>query len=114
MTLRDHIELELAQAQHFESAGDPKSALHHLKRSHILGQSITYEHTRVHWRMLKLGWRARSPREVLGQLFRIAGASTKTPLGIYPLGNTGATDVSPFKPMPIPEDLQAILRTRKN
>ena len=63
----------------------------------------------VHWLMLKIGWRKRDLREILGQLIRIAGAATKTPLGIYPSGNTGGSNVWFFEPMPIPEDLRTIL-----
>ena len=63
--------------------------------------------------MLKLGLRMRSFREIWGQLIRIFGASTKTPFGIYPAGNTGGSDVYFFKPMPIPSDLQAILNKTK-
>ena len=44
-----------------------------------------------------------------GQIIRVIGAATKTAFGIYPKGNTGGSDVYFFKPMPIPEDLRAIL-----
>jgi hypothetical protein len=91
------------------SLNDLDSAFRHLERAHILGQSITYEHTRVHILMLKIGWRRKDWREIFGQIFRIIGASTKTSIGIYPRGNTGGANVSPFKPMPISEDLQIIL-----
>jgi hypothetical protein len=37
---------------------------------------------------------------------RIVGAATKTPVGWLPHGNTGGANVSPFRPMPIPPDLQ--------
>ncbi|MBP7415274.1 MAG: DUF3703 domain-containing protein, partial [Pyrinomonadaceae bacterium] len=53
--------------------------------------------------------RMRSVREIWGQIIRIIGASTKTPLGIYPTGNTGGADVWFLKPMPIPDDLQEML-----
>jgi Protein of unknown function (DUF3703) len=49
----------------------------------------------------------------VGQVLRIAGAATKTPLGIYPTGNTGSTNVNPIKPLPIPEDLQVIIDAAK-
>lgn len=63
--------------------------------------------------MLRIGLKKKDFREVFGQLFRIIGASTKTPLGIYPTGNTGGANASPFKPMPIPEDLQTIINQAK-
>ena len=103
------IDEEIGVAERFLQANDPAAAFHHLERAHVLGQSITLEHTRVHWRMLKIGWKTKNWREIFGQIFRIAGASTKTPLGIYPAGNTGGSNVYFFKPMPVPDDLQAIL-----
>ncbi|MBX7056042.1 MAG: DUF3703 domain-containing protein [Pyrinomonadaceae bacterium] len=107
--LRTAITQELALAESHELNGDYHSAFYHLERAHVLGQASTYQHTRIHWRMFKLALKLRSPREVWGQIFRIIGASTKTPFGIYPVGNTGGANVWFFKPMPIPSDLQDIL-----
>lgn len=59
--------------------------------------------------MLKHGFRERDVKEVAGQVLRIGGAATKTPLGIYPKGNTGGANVSPIKPMPIADDIAAML-----
>ena len=107
--LKKYIDEELRLADEFAARGELDRAFEHLERAHVLGQSLTFEHTRVHWRMLKIGWKRRDLREILGQIFRIGGASTKTPLGIYPVGNTGGANVSPFKSMPIEKDLQLIL-----
>jgi hypothetical protein len=49
-----------------------------------------------------------------GQLFRIFGAATKTAFGLVPAGNTGGTDVSPFRTMPIPTDLQTLMRAARS
>lgn len=111
--IKYYIEQEIECAEKFIKENDLDSAFNHLERAHILGQSITFEHTRVHYLMLKIGWRRNDWREIFGQIFRIIGASTKTPFGIYPTGNTGGANVSPFKPMPIPEDLQLVLRKTK-
>lgn len=85
-----------------------------MERAHVLGQSITGEHTRVHWLMLKMSWQKRDFREVFGQLLRLVGASTKTPFGIYPTGNTGGANVWFFKPMPVPNDLEKIISDARN
>ena len=53
--------------------------------------------------------RSRRSREVAGQLFRLVGAATKTPLGLVPEGNTGGSNVSPFRRLPIAAELQAII-----
>ncbi len=79
----------------------------------MLGQANTREHTRVHWLILKITVKKRDLREIWGQIIRVVGAMTKTPFGIYPTGNTGGSDVWFFKLLPIPEDLQAILRSAK-
>jgi hypothetical protein len=108
-TLRRHIESELAVAQQFEAQGELISAFRHLERAHVLGQAITFEHTRIHWQMFKLALKMKSLREIFGQMIRIVGAATKTPFGIYPAGNTGGANVWFFKRMPVPGDLQQII-----
>jgi hypothetical protein len=108
--LLHHIEEEIRKAEAAEISGDRRLAFSHLERAHVLGQSLTSSHTRVHWLMLRLAIKTRSPREIWGQFIRIIGAATKTPFGIYPIGNTGGSNVWFFKPMPVPEDLEAILQ----
>lgn len=103
--LQHYIDAEMAAADRLAADGRNSEAFSHLERAHVLGQSSTYSHTLVHIRMLKLGWRMRSPGEVLGQFLRIAGAATKTPFGIYPRGNTGGSNVWFFRRLPIPKDL---------
>lgn len=112
--IKRFVEKEIALASDHLEKDDTAAAFRHLERAHVLGQAITSEHTRVHWLMLKIGWKTKNFREIFGQLVRIVGASTKTPFGIYPTGNTGGANVSPFKPMPIPKDLQAILDQAKD
>jgi hypothetical protein len=112
-TLSRHIEGELALVRQFEERGDLTSAFRHLERAHVLGQAITFVHTRIHWQMFKLALRMKSLREILGQVIRIVGAATKTPLGIYPTRNTGGANVWFFKRMPVPGDLQQIIDKAK-
>ena len=100
-----HVDAELAAAAAAQARGEPAVAFTHLERAHVLGQASTRQHVRVHWRMFVWGLRQRSVRECLGQLFRIAGAATMTAIGLVPHGNTGGANVSPFKPMPVPADL---------
>ena len=54
-TLRNHIESELELAYDRRRNGDLASAFQHLERAHVLGQASTYDHTRIHWQMFKLG-----------------------------------------------------------
>lgn len=107
--LSEAISAELVTADSLFISGDFNLAFHHLERAHVLGQTSTYQHTRIHWRMFKIAIKQRSVREIWGQIVRIVGASTKTPFGIYPKGNTGGANVWFFKSMPIPNDLQTII-----
>ena len=105
--IRPAFDAELAAAARAESAGDAAAAFTHLERAHVLGQASTVLHVRAHWRMLAWGWRQRRLRECLGQVMRLAGAATKTAVGLVPEGNTGGTSVSPFKRLPLDPDLAA-------
>lgn len=107
--IRPHVLKELSAAEHAERLGEFSVAFYHLERAHVLGQSSTLLHVRVHWAMFVWGWRRRKPAECLGQIVRIVGAATKTAVGLIPQGNTGGSNISAFRPMPIPPDLQEIL-----
>jgi hypothetical protein len=100
-------ELRAASAQ--EAAGQTEVSFRHLERAHVLGQASTFQHVRVHAQMLTWAVRHRAPREAAGQVLRIIGAATKTALGWIPNGNTGGSNISPFKPLPVPPDLQKVL-----
>lgn len=103
--IRPYVDIEVSAAQQAQEAGKPAEAFNHLERAHILGQASTVEHVRVHWLMFLWGVRQKDLRECLGQVMRIIGALTKTALGWIPEGNTGGSNISPFKPLPIRADL---------
>jgi len=107
--IRAYVDAELAASRSAERAGDAESAFRHLERAHILGQRSTVQHVRVHVLMLLWGLRNHRAREVVGQFTRVIGAATKTWVGLVPSGNTGGADVSPFKPMAIPDDLAELI-----
>ena len=58
--------------------------------------------------MLTLGWQIGDYREVAGQIPRIVAALLFSKIWV-PIGNTGRSRISAFTPMPIPEELQALL-----
>jgi hypothetical protein len=66
-------------------------------------------HVRTHWSMLGAAVRRRDGHEIVGQLLRLVVAAPGSWTGRYPVGNTGGADVSALKPMPIPDDLKALL-----
>lgn len=106
-----HIEPAVTAEFAAASAADASttSSFRHLERAHVLGQASTVQHVRVHIQMLLWAVRHRAPREAVGQMLRIIGAATKTAMGWIPTGNTGGANISPFKPLPVPADLQQVL-----
>ena len=103
------VQFELDEADRAMARDAPDSAFRHLERAHVLGQAATVEHVRVHARMFRWAVARRKPVEALGQLWRLAAAALKTPLGWLPEGNTGGSNVSGLRRMPVPADLQRIL-----
>lgn len=106
--VRPFVQRELDAAAG-KMGGDLSASFQKLERAHVLSQVSTREHVRVHWHMLVWAAKRHNTREIFGQIFRVVGAATKTAIGLVPTGNTGGSNVSPFKPMPIPEDLANIL-----
>ena len=109
-TLRTAFNAELAAAA---AATEHPVRLHHLSRAHILSQRYTWPHVRVHVLMLLAGIEVRDARQVLGQLTRVVAAALFSRIWV-PIGNTGLADVSAVRPMPIPEDLRALLSAGEN
>lgn len=111
--VRPFVRAELDAARRARAQHDAAGEFVCLERAHVLAQSDTMQHVRVHAAMLLWGMRQRRVGEIFGQLVRIAGAATKTMVGLVPRGNTGGTDVSAFRRMPVPPDLQRILDTAR-
>ncbi len=107
--IRSYVDVELEASRAAERAGDAAAAFQHLERAHILGQRSTVQHVRVHVLMLLWALRNHKAGEVFGQFSRVIGAATKTWVGLIPSGNTGGANVSPFKPMAIPDDLAELI-----
>lgn len=100
---------EMSVAKEYFARGDLDVAFHHLERAHILGQRHTWRHVESHVWMLRVGWAERSVKEIVGQLLRIPAALLFSRLWV-PVGNTGGANVSAFRPMPVPTDLQPLLQ----
>lgn len=107
--IRTSVQRELDAACEADSQGLAQIAFVHLERAHVLGQASTVEHVRVHLRMFVWAARHRKTGEALGQLWRIAAAALMTGIGWLPEGNTGGADISGFRRLPIPPDLQRVL-----
>jgi hypothetical protein len=102
---------EMHKAIHSYKKNELDSAFYHLERAHILGQLFIIPHTKSHWWMLKVAFRKRNFKEVLGQVTRIIASILFSKIWV-PSGNTGGTDVNPFKSMPIPDDLKVFLEKK--
>jgi Protein of unknown function (DUF3703)/YtkA-like len=107
--IRPHVQRELEAAAQAEAAGRFATASTHLERAHVLGQTSTIEHLRVHWRMFSLARRNQWTGSAAGQLWRLVAAAVFTPLGLVPQGNTGWSDVSGFRRMSIAPELQRLI-----
>jgi hypothetical protein len=99
---------EIESARRCEAANELDAAFSHLERAHILSQRHTGPHARVHLDMLRVGWKRRDAREVLGQAVRTLAAIVFSRLWV-PIGNTGGSNVSALRPMPVPDDLKPLL-----
>ena len=104
--IQPNVQREIAAAAAAEARGHFCTSFEHLERAHVLGQAATAEHVRVHGHMLRFALRNSLHREAFGQLWRLVAACIFTAPGLVPEGNTGGSDVSSFRCMPIPKDLQ--------
>jgi Protein of unknown function (DUF3703) len=107
--MNEAYEQEVQGADEALKRGDFEGAFRHLERAHVLAQRMTGRHTLVHWRMLTAGLRRGDLREAVGQVPRIVASILFSRLWV-PRGNSGRARVSAFKPMPVPADLQHLVR----
>lgn len=109
--IRPSVQAELDAAQSANAAGDAERAFRHLERAHVLGQAATVLHVRVHWQMFCWAKGRRDAGEAIGQIWRAAAAAVFTWAGWVPQGNTGGTNVSGLRRMPIAPDLQRLINS---
>jgi len=112
-TLRAAFDAEVQFAQRALAEDNLGVAFAHFERAHILGQWYVTTHVLAHAGMLRIGWRRRDPREIIGQILRIAGGAIGSAIGRVPRGNTGGSRVSAFRELPIPSDLRQLLMLDK-
>jgi len=109
-TLKAAFDAEMQGARQALAGDRLAEAFTHLERAHVLGQWYVSTHAVTHLHMLRIGWRRRDLREILGQLLRIPGGMIGSAIGRVPRGNTGGANVSATRPLPIPQDLRDLLR----
>lgn len=72
-----------------------------LEAAHVMGQSDMAMHWRAHAWMLRFSFQLRDWPEAAGQILRLALVPLGHGLGRLPLGNTGRSHVSAFRPMEV-------------
>ena len=82
-----------------------KTAFYHLENAHILGQKDVFRHTLSHYWMLIFGIKSKNFKEITGQFFRIVASLLFTVIWV-PKGNTGGTNISAIRKMPIRKELK--------
>jgi hypothetical protein len=100
---------QIARAKELIARGELEAGFAHLERAHVIGQAFVAPHARSHWLMLKVEFRRRRGAAALGQGVRIVLGVLGSAVGVVPVGNTGGSDVSMFKRMPIEPELQNII-----
>jgi hypothetical protein len=111
VNLKKNIEKEMKKGVFFYNKNDLDNAFNHFERAHILGQSYIIAHTKSHFWMFKIGFKRKKIKEMIGQLLRMVASILFSKFWV-PRGNTGGTNVNPFKKMDLPEDLKEILEGR--
>lgn len=106
---RHAFDREVFLAKNLMAAGDLERAFGHLERAHVIGQKFVGAHSKTHWLMLRLERRRRRGGAVVGQLVRLVLGAIGSAVGVVPTGNTGGTDISMFKRLPIAPELREII-----
>jgi len=108
--LKAAFEAEMAVAIDLYRKGRLGQAFRHFEIAHILGQRYVVPHVVTHWWMLKIGLKRRSASEVVGQVVRIVLGALGSAVGVVPTGNTGGTNISMFKRLPIDPSLEKLVK----
>lgn len=107
--VRTAYQSALAHAKAAFAQDEFERAFAALERAHILGQRYLVAHIVTHAWMLRIAIRRRDAREIFGQVLRLLATFPGYLTGWVPIGNTGGANVSAVRPMPIPEDLRAVI-----
>jgi 7,8-dihydropterin-6-yl-methyl-4-(beta-D-ribofuranosyl)aminobenzene 5'-phosphate synthase len=104
-SVKQAIKHEMKAAIALFHDGQLDQAFQRFERAHILAQRYFWAHFFSHVWMLRVALAKRDVREQFGQVTRLIATIPGYVFGWVPVGNTGGANVSPLKPMPIPDDL---------
>jgi hypothetical protein len=82
-----------------------KLSFYHFENAHILGQKFLIRHTISHYWMFLFGIKSKNIKETIGQILRMIASILFTFIWV-PKGNTGGTNISPIKKIPIRKELK--------
>lgn len=108
--IRQAFNAEMTAAIALYKDGEFVQAFQHLELAHVLGQQYVAPHVATHYWMLRIGLKRRSVSEVLGQAIRIVLGVLGSAVGIVPVGNTGGTNISMFRRLPIDPSIKKLIR----
>lgn len=103
---------EIAEANRLLDQGDIQAGFGHLERAHVIGQAHVIPHVLTHWLMFKVEVRRARLVAAFGQAVRIVQGALGSAVGVAPTGNTGGSNISMFKRLPIEPELQRIIEGR--
>lgn len=106
------FDAEIAQALTLFADDKIQQGYCHLERAHVIGQMDMISHVVVHWQMFKAELKRKQLIAAFGQVIRILLGALGSALGRVPVGNTGGSNVSMFKRMPIDPELKNIIEGR--
>lgn len=81
-----------------------------LEQAHILAQPTAGLHLYVHCEMLSLAFKSRNYQEIWGQILRLFLAVPSSIFRLYPVGNSGRSNVSMFLSSPLGKNLAGKIR----
>jgi len=108
--LRNRYQYFMQQAKQDYARQHYSQAFSSLEQAHVLGQRFLWPHLTTHWWMLKCGWRQQHRQQIVGQIWRLLAVFIGFVSGWLPIGNTGGTNVSALKPMPVAAEYQPLLQ----
>ena len=109
---RSAFNSEITQAKSLIASGDLGACFAHLERAHVIGQAYVMPHVTSHWLMFQVELRRQRFAAALGQVIRIVLGALGSAVGAVPTGNTGGTNISMFKRIPVEIELQNIIDGR--
>lgn len=108
--IAQQLMLEIYSYTKAREVNNHEKCIHHLGRAHILSQNSWFRHFYIHFLMFEYSWRRKDYKEVRGQILRMIVTIPGHMLKKVPKGNTGWSSIGLNQVLPIPTDLESILK----